>query len=186
MNGFRSGKVYLRQLLALIYGQTPLTLDSYRPTPKKLDGWSDEDLDALIEEGRRQLDSHHTRLDNVQSRAQFLFAIGMVLIGLVLSAFGTNGGTFSDGLAYFVAAALILYGTLGFASVVAVNAEFEMIDAAKLSTYQPPVKLRLARDYSEMMARGENSLNTKLMMLRHSVVWTIVGGSIALAQWTWG
>jgi hypothetical protein len=43
-----------------------------------------------------------------------------------------------------------------------IRADFDVIDSAVLSSYQPPVLDKLAGDYAAMLGAGENTVATRL------------------------
>jgi hypothetical protein len=75
---------------------------------------------------------------------------------------------------------LLVLGVGGAAAVMAVRADFRMIDTAVLSSYRPPVQPTLARDYSRMLGAGEDTVATRLTIFRQSVVYVILGGYFGL------
>jgi hypothetical protein len=62
-------------------------------------------------------------------------------------------------------------------------ADFDEIDSAVLSGYQSPILARLAADYAEMLAIGEDTVATRLTVFRQAVVWLIIGGYGGLITW---
>jgi hypothetical protein len=75
------------------------------------------------------------------------------------------------------------YAVFGAAAIMTIRADFDVIDSAVLSSYQPPVLDKLAGDYAAMLAAGENTVATRLTVYRQSVVWLIIGGYGALVAW---
>jgi hypothetical protein len=47
--------------------------DVHRAEPGDMSKWEDDDLNLLIDEGRRQLDRQGSDLEQIRGRAQFLF-----------------------------------------------------------------------------------------------------------------
>jgi hypothetical protein len=48
-----------------------------------MDGWSDDSLRLLVDEGRRQVDAQASRFQEVQARAQVLLTVALVALGFV-------------------------------------------------------------------------------------------------------
>jgi hypothetical protein len=148
-----------------------------------LSRWADEELTLMIEEGRRQLDRQFDSLEKVRGRAQWLFSIALVLAGAAASLATSIFPRPSCWALLFWIMCLVAtsWSALGFAATITVNARFGAIAANKLSRYAPPIKLALATAYAEMLDIGEQTLNTRLTVLRQAVVWLIVGAALALA-----
>lgn len=145
-----------------------------------LEGWTDNDFAVMIEEGRRQFDRQLSDLEQIRGRAQWLFTVGAAVIAALAGGFASSHAH-SGRLALWIAGlALLVLGVGGAAAVMAVRADFRMIDTAVLSGYTAPVQPALARDYSRMLGPGEDTVATRLTLFRQAVVYVILGGYFGL------
>jgi hypothetical protein len=179
---FRRGQgIYLAHVLALIApgAETPQH-EAHEITPQPLDGWSRWDRQLMIEEGRRQADRHVADLKEVRGRAQWLFTVGLAVTVAIAGALRKD--TLTDGhLVLFLASLLLLvYGLAGAAAIMAVRADFTMIDTAVLSYKPLPTERYLAEAYSRMLRSGENTIATRITIFRQAVVWVILGSYAGL------
>lgn len=147
--------------------------------------WVSEDLDLLIDEGRRQLDRQHDDLERIRSRAQVLLALGLALVGTTAALQGrvSDSSSWLVWAMWLVALATGAWSILGAAATSVVRADMSIIHAAVLSRRSGKIKEELAKDYSEMVMAGENQLATRLTNLRHAVTWLLVAAVLALASW---
>jgi hypothetical protein len=139
----------------------------------------------MIDEGRRQSDRQLADLEQIRSRAQWLFTVGAPIVTAVAAVFaafdeGDSGWWVVLWLASLLAAG---YGVVGAAAIMTIRADFNVIDSAVLSGYQRPVLNQLADDYAAMLGAGENTVATRLTVYRQAAVWLIIGGYGALIAW---
>jgi|SRR5581483_1853128 len=145
-----------------------------------LDGWGDEDVTAMIDEGRRQFDRQLSDLEQIRGRAQWLFTVGAGITTVLAGALAT-GHSHGGRLALWITGlTLLVLGVAGAAAVMTTRADFRAIDTAVLSRYVPPVLPALARDYARMLRIGENTVATRLTIFRQAVVYAILGGYLGL------
>src|SRR4051794_38992141 len=72
--------VYTRHVVALLWpGARAPVHESDRNVPGDVARWWGDDLDTLVEEGRRQVDRQHGDLERVRARAQVVVALGLAL-----------------------------------------------------------------------------------------------------------
>lgn len=181
----------------VVYGQhvtamfRPGAIGSTHPAdrnkPGDLAGWSSDDRELLVEEGRRQLDRQGNEIERIRTRAQVLFAIAIALLG---GAGGLAGKVDSVGsiVLWGVWGAAIVVGawaTLGAAAVVTVAAQIETIHATVLSRSQSPVEPRLASDYAVAVVAGENALAVRLTNFRWSVSFLLISAALAFVALAW-
>ena len=149
-----------------------------------LEGWSDDDFQLLVEEGRRQLDRQRTDLDRLQSRSQLLFTTAVALLALLVSE---SGVVHRHGIGvvvlWYLGLVLIVVGLLGSAALMSVRSTFGMIDAALLSQQTPPVLRSVARAHAEGVAEGENTVGTRLTVFRDEVMLVVVGAALQAGVW---
>jgi hypothetical protein len=152
-----------------------------------LDGWSDADLQLLIDEGRREADSQSAAVLEVRGRAQWLFTGTLALVA-ALAASGSSvlGDTDAPTWArvfWYASLPLAGYGGLGAAAVITVRGDFGAISSWQLSQGTPPILGRVAKDYADMLGLGEDTVNTLISVYRQAVVWMLAGGACGLAAW---
>ena len=137
----------------------------------------------MIDEGRRQYDAQISALEEIRGRAQWLFSVALALAGadaaLALKVFPHP--THAQLAAWICSVAFTSWSALGVAAVITGTAKLSGIATAPLSTYEPPVKKQLAKDYADILDVGEQTVNTRITLYRQSVVWLILGGYAALA-----
>jgi hypothetical protein len=185
-NFFRGQWVYLAHVLALIRpGVEVPTFYAHQIQAQPLTGWADDELQLLIDEGRRQSDRQLADLEQIRGRAQWLFTVGVPIVTAIAATFagfhkGDSGWWVVLWLLSLFAAG---YAVFGAAAIMTIRADFDVIDSAVLSSYQPPVLDKLAGDYSAMLGAGENTVAPRLTVYRQSVVWLIIGGYGALIAW---
>ncbi len=176
---FRSQKIYLIHICGLLVpGQEIPVVIAHRTTASSLEDWATEDLQRMIEEGRRQLDRQLSDLEQIRGRAQWLFTVGAAITASLGGAFATIRPT--DAVLWLVAFAVLVYGVAGAAAIMTVRADFEAIDTAVLSQLTPPILKPLATSYSRMLGTGENTVATRLTVFRQAVLFVIIGGYLGL------
>jgi hypothetical protein len=134
---------------------------------------------------RRQADRQLADLEQIRGRAQWLFTVGVPIvtaIATVIAAIG-NGDSAWWKVAWVASLLIAGYGVVGAAAIMTIRADFNEIDSAVLSGYKPPILARLAVDYAEMLAVGEDTVATRLTVFRQAVVWLIIGGYGGLITW---
>jgi hypothetical protein len=151
----------------------------------EVSGWGQEDLEILIEEGRRQLDRQHEDLERIRGRSQVLLAFGLALEGAIASLQQTvvKADEFLVWTLWVLALLAGAWSILGAAATSVVRADMQMIHTAVLSRQQAPVLPKLAGDYAAIVMDGENQLATRLTNLRHAVMWLLVGAFLGLLTW---
>jgi hypothetical protein len=178
--------VYSRHVWALFVPNAPAPAHhADHNEPAVLRDWKSDDLDLLIEEGRRQLDRQHDDLERIRTRSQILLAFGLALVGTVaaLESRVSGAGCWVVRGVWVLALAAAVWSILGAAATSVVRADMEIVHAAVLSHFSPPIKPELAADYAAMVGAGENQLATRLTNLRHAVTWLLVAAALALATW---
>jgi hypothetical protein len=183
---FRGQWIYLAHVLALIRpGAEVPTFRAHQIQAQPLTGWAEGDLQLMIDEGRRQSDRQLADLEQIRGRAQWLFTVGAAIVTAVTAVFAAfdKGDSGWWVLLWLVSLLAAGYGVVGAAAIMTIRADFDVIDSAKLSSYQPPIPNRLAGDYAAMLGAGENTVATRLTVYRQAVVWLIIGGYGALITW---
>lgn len=173
--------MYGIHVLGLIAPGQPIpVLAAHRVAPGDVASWGPDDVTAMVEEGRRQLDRQLSDLERIRGRSQWLFTVA---IGVLAAIAGAYASAKPDDLlvaAWLLALGLLAYGTAGAAAVMTVRADFATIDTAVLSQQIPPIPAVLAGSYARMLRTGENTVATRLTVFRQAVVFVIAGGYIGL------
>jgi len=156
--------------------------------PGDLGGWSDDDHQLLITEGRRQLDRQIADLERIRSRCQFLFTTALGFLVVVFGTVRTIAGPGSHRvlpalLLWCGAVVCIVVGLLGAAALITTRKDLQIVDAAVLSRTAPPVLAQLALAYADAVRTGENSVATALTVQRDAVLLMTVGAFIYATAW---
>lgn len=181
-------RIYARHVLALfIAGAGAPVHDADHNKSGDQSAWTDEQIDLLIEEGRRQLDRQVEDLERVRLRAQVTLALGLALLG----AAGSLRSTISAAhvvvlwVLWGLALAVTGWAILGAAATAVVRADMNMIHATVLSRYTGDVKRQLAHDYANSAPAGESQVAARLTNLRIAVAYLLVGAALTLGAWVW-
>jgi hypothetical protein len=183
---FREQWVYLAHVLALVRpGAEVPSFRAHQIRAKPLTGWKGDDLQVMVDEGRRQSERQLADLEQIRGRAQWLFTVGAPIVTAIAAVFGAfdKGDSGWWVVLWLVSLVAAGYAVLGAAAIMTIRADFDIIDSAVLSGYLPPVMNRLADDYAVMLGAGENTVATRLTVYRQAVVWLIIGGYGALLTW---
>jgi hypothetical protein len=178
--------IYLVHVLALLAPGWEMPTVGANPTPPgSLNGWHEEELKIMLDEGRRESDRQVADLVEIRSRAQWLFTFGTPLVVAVASVYAAIGSGDSGWWKVLWLGSLLAvgYGVVGAAAIVTVRADLNLIDTAVLSRKERPTLESLADDYATMMLVGQNTVATRVTLFRQAVVWEILGGYGALITW---
>jgi hypothetical protein len=179
-------RMYLAHLRGLWPGTRVPSFQVHPDTTGETDKWGKEDLQVLIDEGRRQLDAQRDQTEQIRSRSQFLFTTA---IGLAAISFAGRSTVFSAKNDFPLAIwslglLLATLGLLGTASVIVARKEFGSIDAALMTTtYEPPVTPKLAAGYAQQVGRGANTVATLVTVYRDAVLLVMLGALCWGAAW---
>lgn len=148
-------------------------------------GWTDDDLRLLIDEGRRQLDRQRADLEHIRSRAQFLFTTALALLVVLAAALKIVRAEDSWPLSIAWAAGMLFVGAglLAAGGIVTGRADLGIIDAAALSTAATPVDAALASAYANIVSVGEDTVATRLTVLRDAVLAILLGSVVEAVIW---
>lgn len=178
--------MYLRHVRGLLIpGITVAIVQTDTLEPGSLDGWDDDALWIVVDEGRRQIDRQAGRFDRIRSGAQLLFTTALALL-VVLGASAhrvlhREGVVLSVG--WVVGLVAVASGTLGAAAILTVKAEFGSIHTALLSRSGPEPLRELAVAYTQQVRAGENTLNARVTVYRDAVWLVLVGALAQLIVW---
>jgi hypothetical protein len=187
-NALTEQLIYARHVLGLLRpGRRVPDYEAHPVAPRLLSGWQHADLETMVEEGRRQSDRQHEDLERVRGRAQFLLTLGLALLAGVAALRSPIARADHWWLwtLWGVSLAAGAWAALGAAAVSAVRADVEIVDAAVLSGYEPPVRRHLAADYADLVRAGENAIATRLTNFRVAVLWLLIAAALGLATWLW-
>lgn len=154
-----------------------------------LEGWSQAELELLVDECRRSLDEQHSRFDRLRTTAQVVLPISialLVVVGTRLSdviAEPTDWVRYSLYGGWFIGAGLVLASALGAAATLSVRSDFGSILPTVVSQLDPPVLPKVARAYAEQVATGETTVGTRITVIRDAVTLLALGGVVQLALW---
>jgi hypothetical protein len=175
---------YLRYIgLLLSPGSTAPVFNSAQADPGEMTGWSDDELQLMVVEGRRELDALDTQLTEIRGRAQAVLTTAIALAGVLAGIAGTAHHRCGSFAVWILGVAGIVLSALGSAAIITVKAYMSTIHTAVLSRYEPPVLERIARDYAGMTRQGQNTVATRLTLLWLAVLLLLVGGALGFASW---
>lgn len=179
---FRRGQwIYCAHVLSLFLpGHAVPTLAADPALPSSLDGWCEQELDLLIDEGRRQVDRQQNDLQQIRVRAQWLFTVAAGVTAALATSLAKSAPSPAEWTVGILALVLLIYGLGGAAAILTVRADFAQIHTPVLSGSERPIQRSLAAAYSRMMTTGENTIATRLTIFRQAVVLCLIGGYLGL------
>lgn len=178
---FHEQRIYFMHVLGMFRPGVEIpVVRAHQITTASLEDWDKDDLERMIEEGRRQFDRQLSDLERIFSRAQWLFGIGAAVTVALGTALKTTRPTGAMLIVWVLALVVLGYGIGGAAAVMTVRGEFATIDTAKLSHSRRPMVKSLATSYSRMLGTGENTVATRVTVFRHAVLFVSVGGYLGL------
>ncbi|WDG18265.1 hypothetical protein [Microbacterium sp. Clip185] len=151
-----------------------------------MDGWRDADYELLITQGRAQIARQRSDLEQIRSRAQFLFTTTLAAIALAMAALPHVAGSLSAFLVWTVAVLAIGISALGAAAVVVVRKDFMDIDTARVALQYSPVNVAVAKAYAQSVSTGENTVATQITNLRNAVLALLLGVILLGIGWVLG
>lgn len=186
--------VYFSHLVALLIpgmnSRTFRTIPPEAAAAGDLSTWRSDELQLLIEEGRRKFDQQSARFDRIRQTAQIVLPTGvglLVVIGTELHRIVPHHNGLIRAALYVlwtVAVGLVLIGVLGSAAILTTKAPFGAVLPSLLSQGDPRLTERaLALAYVEQSVAGEDTINTRLTMQWWSVLFVTWGGLVFAALW---
>jgi hypothetical protein len=177
--------VFLLHIAALLRPGTKVPVfQAHRIEPNDVSAWIDEELNLVIEEGRRQLDQQVLDLDRIRGRAQFMLTTALALSG---GLFASAKPLVTDGLGTFTlwigAVTMSTLAVLGAASLMTTRSEFSVIDTALLTHQTPPITGALAAAYSRAVRVGANTVATRLTLYRDGAFCLLIGAALFAGAW---
>lgn len=173
------------QYVSLLFrpGATAPVFSSAQIEPGEMTGWSDDELQIMVDEGRRELDALETQLTEIRGRAQAVLTIAIALVGVLAGIAGTAHHHCGWFALWIVGVVGIVLSALGSAAIITVKADMSIVHTAVLSTYDTPVLKRLAGDYAGMTRQGQNTVATRLTLLWLAVLTLLIGGALGFCSW---
>lgn len=176
--------MYFRQIAGLWAGKPVPVWGVYTAEAGSLDSWSDEDLQLLIVESRRQLDNQSTEIERVRSRAQFLFTTSLAAIGLSAAVLRelTHVGLV---LVWSAGTIMVLLGLLGSAGIILNSKRMGDINVHRFSKEEPSRLRSLAVGYLNSVPAGANTFATQVTMYRDAALFVMLGVLLSTSSWIW-
>ena len=174
----KEARAYAYQVRGLWPGIKVPSVIAHQIEPGDLTGWSTDDLAILTQHAREQLQRQRADIEAIRQRAQFLFSTCLAALGLLGLAMPQTAATILGFGLSCLAASLILVSLLGGASVIVARKDLRMVDAAHLSTFDPPVGPLLARGLAMSIGDGENTVATLITVYRDAVLLLIIGMAV--------
>jgi hypothetical protein len=173
--------IYLAHVAGLIAPGVELPVHrAHQIESRPLDEWDADDLQLMIEEGRRQADRQMSDFARIGGRAQWLFTVGAAMVVALAGRFALHDYSGVHLVLCLVGLTLLTLGVAGSAALMAARADFRQIDTAVFSSYDAPRHRNLAGSYARMLRTGENTVATRITIYRQAVVYVILGGYITL------
>jgi MFS family permease len=171
-------------ILALIFGGQVTPTMKNPNQPGWMGSFSTADFEAIIEEGRRQEDRTAATSEHVQTRAQWLLTVSLVVLAFGAGVVGQikrlAGARLVAALLVFTAAvALVLFGLLLASAVIVVQADFDRLDTTQLSKRPSPIQPVIANEYASAVRKGEITVATRVTVFRIATRYTIWGAILA-------
>lgn len=178
---------YLRYVVLLFRpGTEAQIVESARMQPGDMAAWSDDELQIMVDEGRREVDALDRQLTEIRARAQAVLTVAIALVAVLAGIAGTAHERCGSFALWGMGVAGVVLSALGSASIITVQAKMETVHTAVLSTYPPPILNALAKDYAAMTRQGQNTVATRLTLLWLAVLTLLVGGALGFASWITG
>lgn len=159
-----------------------------------IDTWDEDDHTLAIEEGRRQVDAQQAQLQYVTSRAGILLPVGIALSAYLLTALDDlskleQPARLIAHVLLGLGAAFAMWSAAVMGALIGGRSTFGTIDTALLTKEPTGLREYLARDYAEIVARGEDTNAARLTHLGTGVTCIVIGaflGALGLALSQWG
>jgi hypothetical protein len=164
-----------------IGGYKDRPINAKQPDSAAVDRITDADeLDIIIDEGRRQIDTQVRRIEYASTRAQILLVFAIAVIGYIASKFAAAGQLeqpWKDVSRWLmlVGLGLLAYGAAGSGAVLTTRVTLTRPDTTDLANGGAGVRKRLAVDYAESVILGENTAASRITNLRISVLLVVLG-----------
>lgn len=182
---FAEARVYLWYVYAVVRpGIEVPTFGRTSDFTGDLDQHEDDELKIVVDEGRRQLDRQLADLEKNKSRAATMLTVGLVEIGVL--AAGANR-VFATGFwaiaIWAVSATLALLALGGAISLLTSSAAFDRLDTRQVAEATRPVLRQVALGYAHAVGAGEETIRTRITVLRDGVLLAVVSALLYAIVW---
>lgn len=176
--------IYLSHCLALLVPMAkPPRITAHTREPGDTSDWPEDGSSMLLEEGRRQIESQRSDLENLKSRCQFLLTIGIVTLALAAATFAeAKDGRITLGL-WAAAILLLLVGMLGAAANLGTIDAFQITDIVELSDKAPLSLNNLVAEYYQVVKDSFDLVATRYIIYRKAILLQILASLILLSLW---
>jgi hypothetical protein len=143
-----------------------------------------EDLKLVIEEGRRQLDRQLGDLERLRSRGATFVTVGLAEIALLAGGASTY---FDHGwltkFAWMLSGVLVVLGLAGAAALLTARSVFARTDTRQIAQSPSPLLPILAHAYATSTDIGEETVRTRITVLRDTVYLQVLGALVYASAW---
>jgi hypothetical protein len=174
---FAEPRLYWRYVVAVFHPgvEVPTAAEPHMPSPD-LSRMPAVDIDILIEEGRRQLDRQSIDLNSLQTRSTAVVTVTLAELALIIAGLRHLDETSTWFLlAWIPATAITILAAAGAVSVATSRAVMGRLDTAIASELTPPLRKKIALGYVNQVGVGEETIRTRLTVLRGSVTLAALG-----------
>jgi hypothetical protein len=142
-----------------------------------------EDLSVIVDEGRRQIDRQLSDLEKVRSRAGALLTLCLAEVA-ALSAGASRVFTHSYLIPIWVlSVGSALLSTGGAIALLTAQAQFGRIDTMGIALVPTQVRRVAALSYAKAVGIGEETIATRITVLRDGVLLAILAALLYAAVW---
>lgn len=171
-------------ILALLLGGEVLPKHDNPNQPADICKFDDQSLQLIVDEGRAQVERQNDRFRSATDRGQILLTVNLALLGFIAALLHhllqLHGIRETAALAAWgVSATLAILATAAAAAVVVVKGRFGGIDTTKLTTFEPPLLLPLAREYAKAVRTGELTADIRVTAFRSATRLAVYAGMLA-------
>lgn len=183
---FREFRAYLWYCLALFWPGANVPL--FEKPPERdpdITGFTDEQLQVVLDEGRRQLDRQRQDLERVQTRSATAATIGLAEIALLSNGGATvirAGGFWL--IPWLIGVACVFLGVAGAVSLLTTRPTVAAPHVNDIATYVGRKPLYIAAySYVRDVDTGDVTLSARVTILRDAALLLVLGGVLYAAIW---
>ncbi len=182
---FREARVYCWYVFALIRpGIEVPTFGEPVPYTGDIERFTDDDLKVIVEEGRRQIDRQLADLEKNRARAATMLTVSLAeLAVLAASAQRVFLKGFLASTIWAISAVLVVLAIGGAASLLTSAAAFGRLETRDLATGPTPVLRQAALGYAHAVGHGEETIRTRITVLRDGVLLIVVAALLYAVLW---
>jgi hypothetical protein len=182
---YAEARLYLVYVLAVLRpGVRVPTFGEPQPFDGSLAALTGDDLKIIVEEGRRMIDQQETDLEHIRSRAGTLLTMGLAEIA-VLSALATRVFKHSPFVVilWCLSVVAVVLAVGGAASVLTSQARMGRVDPRHVALEFTPLVRRIAAEYLQSLGEGEETVRTRLTVLRGAVLLETLAALLLAVAW---